>query len=196
MRLACPDSAQLSDNAKVSIRALSVCILQPSSSSSLCKLKGRVCRAVAATESCSVTKDGVLFSASSLSKPALLKLPADCQGRAGTACCSAARESNDARVVTESSANPRLTEDKQWSRSDSWSVQKPLHMPLEDAVHRGNWHEARGLVDKLLTLGSLQDIPSLDKLIKGKSTSTVVGMLEVSVLSLQLLWKSVLIHVV
>ena len=40
-------------------------------------------------------------------------------------------------------------------------------MPLEDAIHRGNWLEAKGLVDKLLSVGSLQDISSLDKLIKG-----------------------------
>ena len=168
MRLACPDSAQLSDSTKFSINALSVCILHPSSSSSLYKLRSRLCRAVAATDSCSVTKDGSLLGASSLLKPALLNGPADCQGRALKVCCSAARESNDAQVVTDISANARLAADKKWSRSDSWSVRKPLHLPLEDAVHRGNWHEARSLVDKLLSLGSIQDIPSLDKLIKGK----------------------------
>ena len=176
MRLACPGSAQLSDSAKISINALSVCILHPSSSSSLYKLKNRICRAVAATDSCNVTKDGALLGASLL-KPALLNYPADCQGRAGKARCSAARETSDAQVVTDKSANARLAADKQWSRSDSWNVQKPLHMPLEDAVKIGNWHEARGLVDKLLSLGSLQDISSLDKLIKGKSSSITVDML-------------------
>ena len=168
MRLACTDSAQLSDSAKISINALSVCILHPSSSSSLYKLRSRLCRAVAAADSCSVRNDGALLGASSFFNPALLNSTADCQGRAVKLCCSAAREFNDAQVVTDISANGRLAADKQWSRSDSWSVRKPLHMPLEDAVHRGNWHEARGLVDKLLSLGSLQDISSLDKLIKGK----------------------------
>ena len=168
MRLACIDSAQLSDSAKVSINALSICILHPSSGSSLYKLKGRVCRAVAATDSCSVAKDGALLGASNLLKSALLTSPVDCQGRAGKTRCSAAREINDAQVVADKEASARLTADKQWSRSDSWSVQKPLHMPLEDAIHRGDWHEARGLVDKLLSLGSLQDISSLDRLIKGK----------------------------
>ena len=168
MRLACPDSAQLLDSAKFSINALSVCILHPSSSSSLCKLRSRLCRAVAATDSCSATKDGPLLGATTLLKSALLNSSADCQGRAVKVRCSAAREINDAQVVTDVSANAGLAADKPWSRSDSWSVRKPLHMPLEDAVHRGNWHEARGLVDKLLSLGSLQDISSLDKLIKGK----------------------------
>ena len=169
MRLACTYPAQLSDSAKISINALSVCVLHPSSSSSLYKLRSRLCRAVAAADSCSVTKDGAVLGASSSLKPALLKFTADFQGRAVKVCCSAAREFNDAQVVTDVSANAGLAADQQWSRSDSWSVRKPLHMPLEDAVHRGNWHEARGLVDKLLSLGSLQDISSLDRLIKGKN---------------------------
>ena len=168
MRLACTDSAQLSDSAKISINALSVCILHPSSSSTLYKLRSRLCRAVAAADSCSVTKDGAVLGASTIFRPALLNPTAECQSRAVKVRCSAAREFNDAQVVTDISANGRLAADKQWSRSDSWSVRKPLHMPLEDAIYRGNWHEARGLVDKLLSLGSLQDISSLDRLIKGK----------------------------
>ena len=36
-----------------------------------------------------------------------------------------------------------------------------------DAIRHGNWLEARGLVNKLLSVGTVQDISSLEKLIKG-----------------------------
>ena len=91
------------------------------------------------------------------------------QSRAGASStrCSALPESNGVWSSKGRPASPSLPSGRQWSRRDSWSVQKPLHVPLEDAIHRGNWLEAKGLVDKLLSVGSLQDISSLDKLIKG-----------------------------
>lgn len=90
------------------------------------------------------------------------------QGRASSSRCSAAPEGNGVWVTEEGAARPGLASGREWSSKDSWSVQKPLQMPLEDAIHRGNWLEAMGLVDKMLSIGSLQDITSIDKLIKGE----------------------------
>jgi hypothetical protein len=112
----------------------------------------------------------ILSSALALTNP---------NGRAGAGGtrCSALPESNGVWSSKGRPASTSSPSERQWSKRDSWSVQKPLHLPLEDAIHRGNWREAKGLVDKLLSVGSLRDISNLDKLIKGISTALPVGIL-------------------
>lgn len=92
----------------------------------------------------------------------------DVQGKKGTIRCSAMPESNGVWTTKDTSASPDYSSDRRWSGRDSWSVHKPLQLPLEDAIRHGNWLEARALVDKLLSVGTVQDIFSLEKLIKGE----------------------------
>ena len=168
MRLAGQDLISLSDYTKTSIKALSICFVHASFDSSAPKLRKQVCRAVAGKDTCVVTSSGHgVFSASHYYTSASLLPVTDVQGKAGQSRCSALPESNGVWTAKGSAANQKVSSDGQWSERDSWSVQKPLQSPLEDAIHQGNWLEARGYVDKLLSVGTLQDFPSLDKLIKG-----------------------------
>ena len=169
MRLACQDARHLSEYARTSINALSICFVYSSSDSSTQKLRGKICRGVAGREnSCLITSAGPAIAGEQHILSSVLAV-SNAQSRAGASStrCSARPESNGVWSSKGRPASPSLPSGRQWSRRDSWSVQKPLHEPLEDAIHRGNWLEAKGLVDKLLSVGSLQDISSLDKLIKG-----------------------------
>ncbi len=168
MRLACQESTALSEYARASINALNICFVHSSLSSSAQKLRNKTCRGVAGKDTgCLTSSTGGVFSATHFCTDASWLPASNVQGKAGKSRCSATSESNGVWTTKDSSASPDYSPDRQWNGRDSWSVHKPLQVPLEDAIRHGNWLEARGLVDKLLSVGTVQDISSLEKLIKG-----------------------------
>ena len=168
MRLACQESRALSEYARASINALNICFVHSSLSSSAQKLRSKTCRGVAGKDTgCLTSSSGDVFSASLFQTDAPWLPASEVHSKAGRFRCSAMSESNGVWTTKGSSSSPDCPPDRQWNGRDSWSVHKPLQVPLEDAIRHGNWLEARGLVDKLLSVGTVQDISSLEKLIKG-----------------------------
>ena len=118
---------------------------------------------------CLSSSDGGVYSSNYFQTNASGVSASKVEGRMGDLRCSAMPESNGVWGTKNASASPDYSSDRRWSGRNSWSVHKPLQVPLEDAIRHGNWLEARALVDKLLSVGTVQDIQSLEKLIKGES---------------------------
>ena len=160
MRLSCQESTAISDCARTSINALNICFVHSSLDSNAHKLRSRTCRGVAGKDTwCLSSSNAGVFSASQSQTDASLLSASDVQGRKGDLRCSAIPESNGVWTTNDNSARPDYSPDRRWSGRDSWSVHKPLQVPLEDAIRHGNWLEARSLVDKLLSVGTVQDGP-------------------------------------
>ena len=169
MRLGCQESRALADYARTSIDALNICFLQSPLDRNTHKQRKGICRAVADRDLCyPPSKIASTFSAIYCRKGALLLPALHVQGRASASRCPATPESNGTWTTKDRLARPGYSSHGQWNGRDSWSVHKPLQVPLEDAIHQGNWLEARGLAEKLLSVGPVQDISSLEKLIKGE----------------------------
>ncbi len=169
MRLACQESTAISKYARASINALNIFFVHSSLSSSVQKLRSKTCRGVAGKDTgCLTSSNGSVLSAIQIQTDAPWLPASHGQRKAGELRCSAMSESNGVWTTKDGSASPDYSSDRQWNGRDAWNVHKPLQVPLEDAIRHGNWLEARGLVDKLLSVGTVQDISSLEKLIKGE----------------------------